>query len=43
MLARMRMSNDDIKAAILKVDDRKLSQDRLKMLISNSPTAEEVS
>lgn len=42
MLARIRMDNEDIKKAILEVDDTKLSIDDIKSISKQLPTSEEV-
>lgn len=43
MLAKFRFTHAAIRDAILKIDDKKLSVDRLKALKSFLPTADEVS
>lgn len=42
MLARMRMSHAAIRDAILKIDDRKVTVERLRALKTCVPTADEV-
>lgn len=42
MLARIRLSNTALKEAILRLSDRKLSVDKLKLILPLAPTAEEV-
>ena len=42
MLARIRMSHAAIRDAILQVDDRKMTVDRLKSLRPSVPTRDEV-
>lgn len=42
MLARLRMENTAIRDAVLRVDDRKLTIDRLKPLKTFVPTMQEV-
>lgn len=42
MLARLRMEHSAIRDGVLKVDDRKMTIDRLKLLKSFAPTAQEV-
>jgi diaphanous 1 len=42
MLARLRMEHSAIRDAVLQIDDRKMTIDRLKPLKSFAPTAQEV-
>lgn len=42
MLARMRMEHSAIRDAVLRIDDRKMTIDRLKPLKTFVPTAQEV-
>lgn len=42
LLSRLKMSNEEIRAAILSFDAHKISQEDLKNLHKNAPTAEEV-